>query len=276
MLSSEVRGMIVSAVGLRHSIFARHGAVLVLTLLALLPVAVLAACEKTLRWDDDPPFSMQAPDGGVVGIYVEVNRAALARLGCQASMRKLPWARALKELELGRLDILPGAFRRPEREVYAHFSGTILPPSRNILFMREQALERWPITRLLDLQHSEFRLGAQINVSYGTDYQQLMSDSEFATRVSMAASRNNLWRMMGKGRIDGLIADEHSGVYEIQQLGFADRIKATNVVVSADAAEVAFSKQSVAPNFVQAYAEALQELVVDGSYERIVQRYVMP
>lgn len=268
--------MTLIAVDVRRSPLPRHCLLLALLLLACVPGLALAACEKTLRWDDDPPFSMQTTDGGVVGISVEINRAALARLGCQTKLRKLPWARALKELELGRLDILPGAFRRPEREAYAHFSGPVLPPSRNILFMHPQAMQRWPVTRLLELQHSEFRLGAQTNVAYGADYQQLMNEPAFAARVSMATSRNNLWRMMGKGRIDGVIADEHTGAYEIRQLGLGEQIRATAVVVSSDAAEVAFSKQSTEPDFVQAYADALRELVVDGSYERIVQRHVMP
>lgn len=268
--------MILIAVEVRRSPLPLHRLLLALLLLACWPGLAAAACEKTLRWDEDPPFSMQTEDGAVVGISIEINRAALARLGCQTKLRKLPWARALKELELGRLDILPGAFRRPEREAYAHFSGPVLPPSRNILFMHSQALQRWSFTRLLELQHTEFRLGAQINVAYGVDYEQLMSDPAFAARVSMVANRSNLWRMVGKDRIDGVIADEYTGAYEILQLGLSDRIKPTAVVVSSEAAEVAFSKRSTDPAFVQAYADALRELVVDGSYARIVQRYIKP
>lgn len=268
--------MILIAVDVRRSSLLRLRLLLALLLLACWPGLAAATCEKTLRWDDDPPFSMQTAEGAVVGIDVEINRAALARLGCQIKLRKLPWARALKELELGRLDILPGAFRRPEREVYAHFSGPVLPPSRNILFMHAPALQRWPITQLLELQHSEFRLGAQINVAYGADYEQLMGDPAFAARVALVANRNNLWRMVGKGRIDGVIADENTGAYEIQQLGLSEWIKPTAVVVSSDAAEVAFSKRSIEPDFAQAYADALRELVADGRYARIVQRYIQP
>jgi polar amino acid transport system substrate-binding protein len=66
-----------------HSLFA-------LLLLVCLPSLATAACEKTLRWNDDPPFSMQADDGSIVGIDVDINRAVLERLGCQATLRKLP------------------------------------------------------------------------------------------------------------------------------------------------------------------------------------------
>lgn len=245
-----------------------------LLLLLSSPAMADPQCEKTLRWNDDPPLSMQLPDGRVGGIYVELNEAALERLGCKTRLRKLPWARALKELELGRLDILPGAFRRPEREAYAHFSGTVLPPSRNILFARPDTIERWPITRLPELANLPFRLGAQIDVQYGPDYQVLMSDPQYADGVFMANNRSSLWNMIDKGRIDGAIADEHTGAWEIQQLGLGDAITATDVVVSDDAAEVAFSKRSNDLNFVRAYATALQELVSDGSYQRIVRRYL--
>ncbi|MGE6790503.1 amino acid ABC transporter substrate-binding protein, PAAT family [Pseudomonas guineae] len=245
-------------------------------LLALLPALASATCHKTLRWADDPPFSMQAEDGSVVGIYVDANREVLQRLGCQVQLRKLPWARALRELKIGRLDILPGAFKRPEREHYAYFSGTILPPSRNILFMHKEALTRWPVSQLLALQNTDFRLGAQINVSYGADFELLMRDQATASRVFMSANRLNLWGMVAKRRIDGVIADENTGAYEIHQLGLEAEIQPSTVVVSSAAAEVAFSKITNDQAFVQAYAKAQRELVADGSYQRIVKRYVLP
>lgn len=101
-----------------------------------------------------------------------------------------------------------------------------------------------------------------------------MADADFASRVSFSSSRANLWRMVNKRRIDGVIADESTGLYEIHQLGFDASIQPTTVVVSAEAAEVAFSKKSNTQEFVQNYAQALKQLVDDGSYERIVQGYV--
>ncbi len=245
-----------------------------LLLAVYLPSLAMAACEKTLRWDDDPPFSMELLDGSIGGIYVDANRAALEQMDCTIIMRKLPWARALKELELGRLDILPGAFRRPQREAYAYFSGVVLPHSRNLLFVHQGTFEHQPITRLIELQHTSFRLGAQINVHYGPDYEQLMSDPTYANRVAMVTNRTNLWNMIAKRRIDGAIADEHTGAYEIQQLGLSDTIKATSVVVSSGDAEIAFSRRTNPPEFVEQYAETMRALVADGSYAQIVQRYI--
>lgn len=244
-------------------------------LLMFLPTALVqAACELTLRWDNDPPFSMELADGSIGGINVDINRSVLQQLGCEVRLVRLPWARALLELEHGRLDVLPGAFRKPEREVYAHFSGAILPPSRNVLFMRRDALALWPVDNLLQLRATAFRLGAQGGVSYGADYQHLMYDDSFARRVVFHPTRQNLWQMIDKGRIDGIIADEHTGRYELHSLGLEERIVRSAVVVSTEAAEVAFSRASVQVDFVQRYAIALQALVADGSYQRVVEYYL--
>ena len=249
---------------------------LVMLILACSQSLNAVACEKSLRWDDDPPFSMQSIDGRVVGIDVEFSLLVLAELNCQANLRKLPWARALRELEAGRLDILPSAFPRPQRQAYAYFSGPVFPAARNILFMHQEALALWPISRLLELKNTSFRLGAQINVHYGPDYHQLMSDPTFAAQVSMVTNRSNLWSMLYRRRIDGVIADEYTGAYELQQLGLSEQIKATEIVVSSAAAEVAFSKASNDPAFVEAYINVLRRRVEDGSYARIVERYVRP
>ncbi|MFR0691981.1 substrate-binding periplasmic protein [Enterobacterales bacterium AE_CKDN230030158-1A_HGKHYDSX7] len=234
----------------------------------------LAACEKTLRWDDDPPFSLQLADGRVGGLYVELNREVLERMGCQVRMVKLPWARALKELEQGRLDVLPGAFRKPEREAYAYFSGKVLPPSRNILFVRHELPRRDSLKQLSDLPGHDFRLGAQIDVSYGEPYRQLMANPDYAATVFFNPSRSNLWHMVAKGRIDGIIADEHSGQYELQQLGLAGLIEPTGVVVSSESAEVAFSRRTQDEDFVRRYAQTLKALVDEGEDRRILQHYV--
>nr|WP_286947988.1 transporter substrate-binding domain-containing protein [Pseudomonas sp. UBA6718] len=186
----------------------------------------------------------------------------------------MPWARALRELEQGRLDVLTGTFRKPEREVYAYFSGVIEEPARNILFMSRQAAARWPVTELLQLRDTPFRLGAQIDVSYGPGYQALLQEPAFHERMEFSANRASLWRMLGKGRLDGVIADEHTGQQELAALGLSELIRATPVVVSSEGSEVAFSKKSVSAEFVQRYADALRRQIAEGHYARIQARYL--
>lgn len=249
---------------------------LLLGVLLLVPSLASAVCAVSLRWDNDPPYSMQLADGSIGGISIDSARAVLHDLGCEVRLVRLPWARALRDLEQGRLDVLTGAYRKPEREVYAYFSGVVEEASRNILFMSREAAARWPVTELRQLRDTSFRLGAQIDVSYGPGYQELIQTPAFRERMGFSATRLNLWRMVAKGRIDGVIADEHSGAQELQELGLSGLIQPTPVVVSSEGVEVAFSKKSVPVEFVQRYAEALRRQIADGRHARIQERYLRP
>lgn len=109
-----------------------------------------AQCVKTVRWSDDAPYAFKLPSGEISGFNSELIRAALKGLNCEAKFVELPWARALRELEQGRLDILPGALRTPEREKYAYFSRPI-NRSPNVLFVAKGAAAKYRLAALADI-----------------------------------------------------------------------------------------------------------------------------
>ncbi|WIT10040.1 transporter substrate-binding domain-containing protein [Paucibacter sediminis] len=246
---------------------------LALTGLAGLARAAAPACEKKLRWNDDPPFSMRLPDGAIGGVQIDINVEALRRMGCGVKLVEMPFARALVELEHGDLDVLAGAFRRPEREAYAWFSTPALH-SRNMLYIRRADAARWPFKSLLELRGSPFRLGAQIGVVYGPDYAALMRDEVFARGVSKVSNRHGLWQMLERGRIDGVIADELTAEFELAGLKLSDKLLKTLVMVSDEPAPTAFSMRSTDPGFVERYNSTIEAMRRDGSLQRIVQRYL--
>lgn len=244
------------------------------TLIALAGLAQAAApaCEKRLRWNDDPPFSMRLPDGTIGGVQLDVSIEALRRMGCRVKLVEMPFARALVELEHGELDVLTGAFRRPEREAYAWFSAPVLR-SRNMLYIRRADAARWNFKSLLELRRSPFRLGAQIGVVYGPDYVSLMRDAGYARGVTKISNRHGLWQMLERGRIDGVIADELTAEFELASLRLGDKLLKTQVVVSDEPAPTAFSMRSTDPGFVERYNGAIEAMRRDGTLQRIVQRY---
>ncbi|KPF67433.1 hypothetical protein IP84_12840 [beta proteobacterium AAP99] len=233
------------------------------------------ACERTVRWNPDPPFTLLNAAGEVVGIDADIAREALQRMGCTVRWIELPWARALLELEAGRLDVLPGAFKRPEREVYAWFSDP-RPTARNLLFASQEALAKWPLKRMDELPRVGFRLGVQINVAYGKAYDELLKDEAYARSITRQSTRLNLWQMVASGRLDGVIASEDTAAIELAELKLDQRIRATAIVVSDDAARFAFSKRAVEESFVQRFNQALAQMRREGLIRRIQQRYAPP
>ncbi|HEX2012122.1 MAG TPA: transporter substrate-binding domain-containing protein [Roseateles sp.] len=252
----------------------RHGRRLLAALAVLAGAGAASACEMTVRWNEDPPFSYRGPEGEILGLNIDIMRATLARLGCQAKMVELPWARALAELAAGRLDILPGTLRLPERESYALFSAPG-PQSGNRLFLSKAAQARWQVGRLADLRGTGFRLGLQLGVAYGPEFSALeQEDPRFAAGLQRVATRHSLWRMLAAGRLDGVLANDWTGPAEIRQLGLAGQIQASGVLIAHSNASVAFSRKTVTPDFVARFDQASLSLHKDGSLAALRQRYL--
>ncbi len=232
-----------------------------------------ADCDISLRWDDDPPYFM-VQEGEVVGIDADLVREAMERLGCGLSLKKLPWARALLELRDGRVDMLSGAYRTPEREQYAYYSNVAGLVSPNILFIRRSDEAGFDPVGLRELLKSDFRLGAQINVSYSDEYSALVQNPDYEKNIQYVSRRESLWKMLARNRVDGVVASRLTGLYEIQKLGLNGRITPSSLVVSNKPAFFVFSKASVSSDFVADFDRVLQEMLDDGTFAAIVNRYV--
>ena len=231
------------------------------------------ACEKSVRWSNDPPYDMRDEDGQIHGATADLLREILSRMGCQAKFVELPWARGLRNLENGSLDILAGALVTPEREVFAYFSQPI-HRSPNVLFISQSSAKEFAFNSLAQLSHSPFRLGIQIDVVYSTEYTELLKQPAFKQRTITINDRRGGWQMIKAGRLDGLIADEVTGLLELELLGLSADITRSPLVVSEAPATAAFSRKSIDPQFVSRFNETLSAVIADGTYVLIAQRHM--
>lgn len=232
-----------------------------------------ADCVKSVRWYDDAPYTYRGPDGNPAGLTVDVLQEALGRMGCKARWVEWPWARALAALEGGQLDILPGALKTAERQRFAYFSRAI-NRSPNVLFVAQAVAEKYRFQKLADLIGTEFRLGMQLGVAYGPEYEALQANPAFAAHLTPVTLRRNAWNMVELGRLDGMIADETTGLVELQQLGLLKVVVKTRLVVSGESAHLAVSKLTTTSEFVQSLDRAIGRMLDDGSFRQIRERYV--
>lgn len=248
--------------------------VLLWTMWALAGAVVQAApCQKSVRWYDDVPYSYRTADGQLAGLNVDLVREALSRMGCEARFVELPWARALAELEAGRLDILPGALKTVDRERFAYFSRPVTR-SPNVLFVSKAAARKYRIQRLADVIDTDFRLGVQLGVVYGLEYKALLDNPQFKARLNPVTLRRNAWAMIDMGRLDGLIADETTGLVELEQLGLTQAMVKTKVVTSGEPALIAIGKASNNAEFVEAFDKALARMLAEGRFKAIREKHV--
>ena len=249
-------------------------ALLLVAMLALLPTAVRAeACVKTVRWELQPPYGVRLEDGSRGGYYADLVKEALRRMGCETRFVDLPWARGLRELQEGRLDIVAGVLVTPERAGYARFSRPInLAP--NVLFMRHHAMQGKRIVQLSDVIGTRLTIGVESSASYSADYIRLQANPEFRKRLHFVPDRARGWRMLATGRIDGLIADEASAWAVGLPMQPSDVQVSAVLQLSSIPAHVALSRVTTDQAFVRRLNATLKGMVADGTLATFRERYI--
>lgn len=244
-----------------------------LALLLLAAAMPAAACEKQIRWELQPPYGVVLPSGERGGYYTDVVREALSRMGCQTSLIEMPWARGLRELEAGRLDVMPGMLANRERRLYARFSrGINLSP--NLLFLSARAAAAHPLRSLGELRGSGLKIAIETGAYYSAEYAGLLTDPAFVARLHPVPDRQRAWRMLASGRIDGVIADQSSALVAGVPLRPGANDVRPVLVLSSVPARVAFSRQTTDAAFVERFDAAIDAMVADGTLPRLREHYV--
>ena len=242
-------------------------------LVALVAVDVAQACVRKVRWELQPPYGVILPSGERSGYFAELTTEALARLGCTTVLVELPWARGLRELEEGRIDLVPGALESADRQRFARFSRPInLSP--NLLFLSAEASRRVSLAALADLRDTDLKIAVEPGSRYSNDYAQLMRDPRFVQRLHLVQDRSLARRMMLAGRVDGMISDQVAELVSGIPLKPDDNDPRPVLVVSSSPDRIAFSRQTTDADFVKRFDAAINAMIEDGTLIRLRERYM--
>lgn len=244
-----------------------------LCLALALCAAAAPGCELRITWKHDPPYQYQDGQGRLSGLEIEVAYAAMARLQCRLLPVELPFARAMAELEAGRIDLVPGVLATPERERYARFS---LPGvrTRNLVFLRSDLDPALRIATLDDLRASDLRVGMERGTAYLAELKSRLQRPGRERRLEEAISLEALLRMLQMQRIDAFVADEYSAAFMARQLGLSANIRASALVIDNEPPVFAFSRRNVEPALVERFNAALDALRRDGTLKRLEARFL--
>lgn len=232
-----------------------------------------AACTLSLGWESYEPFQFKDGADAVTGLDVEIFQEVAKTIGCAVTTKEIPWKRLAGDLETGKMDAAMGLQSTPEREAIGAFS----PAYRRddmVLVVRKGELSKVGDNGLASLPGRAFRLGTAAGYEYGDLFDSLKKDPAFAKQIDESASTElNLRKLVGK-RIDGLIENGFVVVAMARKEGVADAVEAHPVpVLSADALFM-FSRKSVDPKTVAAFADGLNSLKASGRIDAIIAKYL--
>lgn len=212
-----------------------------------------------------------------VGKDIALIKAVFRRTPYSFRIVAMPWARVIKELKAGAIDMTLAATALPERKKYALFTKNNFRYSHHMLFVHKDKLSLFDSVKVLaDLTEVDVVIGALRGAIFYESYPALLQDERFARRIAYTSDDQSMPSFVLKGRVDGYIESEIEGKHYLSsQPEYSKNIVPLFRITTDEQAgsKLMFSKETVSPIQVKVFDTALKALHESGEYEVISKRF---
>lgn len=216
-----------------------------------------------------PPYEYEE-NNTVKGLAVEVVQEAFRRIDQPISIQILPWARAIGLIEKGQADAIFTTYKNEEREKFADYSEQVLILQTMALFVVKES----PIEFDGQLEKiNQYEIGLVRQFSYGSHLdnalnQGVISKIDFSTTVEF-----NVAKLL-KRRFDIMASDQYSAIHILNNLGKLHEVRRLTPHVQQVPSYLAFSKKRQLTSVKTLFDQALFQMKIDGTYQRIIQNFL--
>jgi len=167
------------------------------------PVAT-PACQLRLALDTPFPPHIVLTEPQPEGINVRMIQALAAQVGCTVRFVQTPWARALKLLEQGDIDVISQLTYNQQRATYIAFIGPhleervwlIADPSKVPPLRQLSDLPRWPATVSIAVLNGGY---------FGEEFQRLRNAPSLQLRFYPMVSNQDKLALLESGRVQAVL-----------------------------------------------------------------------
>lgn len=250
----------------------RAGCVLVALLLGLGGTPVQAKRVLFAAMDDWPPFIIDrvslSSDSGFDGIDRELLQELSVRSGVEIRLLRYPFARALQDLQTGRVDLITSLAKTPAR---SRFIGYLSTPYYQChpTFYALPALAK-QVRRYADLD------GKTIGYVRGSAYFEPF-DGDLRLRKNGVLNENQLPGKLLKGRNQLFIGSDCQVDYALREQGLSDKIVPTRYRPEQTVdLHIGYSKAAGIDAEVALLDKALATMVAEGWVAHLINGYLPP
>lgn len=215
--------------------------------------------------DGAPPWEIINRDS-ISGIDIEIINRIAAKLDMAVSYRRYPFARCIKNMEEGTVDVMAYLSFKEERTSYMRYIQPAYMNGVKAFFVLKDNGKK--INKYEDL------FGLTVGVSRGTKHQKQFDTEQRINRVEVTSTEQMLSMLLLK-RLDAVIDNDTGGMYHINRLGLSDKIVMAEYKIGLkNNGYFAFSKNSRHLDKADAFENALREMQKNGEIERLVQQFI--
>ena len=241
---------------------------------APLPAPAAEPCTLRVGWEPYAPFTFADENGEVTGADIDLIEAIAEKLGCAVVPVELPWARIVREVEQGTLDVSTSTSRTPERDQWALFS----KPYRETeiaIYVRRGETPRFALQELADIPEQQLRLGVIVDYYYGEALAEAANDPGFVAWIDGAPDYATNIRKLVSGRIDGFLVEDVAVMEaELAREGMSAAVERYPLRIPGEKLHFMFSRETVEPEMVAKVDDVVAQMRADGRLDAIRAKYL--
>ncbi|XAG71144.1 transporter substrate-binding domain-containing protein [bacterium 19CA06SA08-2] len=231
---------------------------------------LLLACQAqgaptlTVATDVWPPFRVLQPDGQFRGLDMDILQRLQSRSGIQFEVKRVPWGRALKQMQTGQVDLMMGVAMTPDRAQFIDYLQPAYYQCSSAFYGKGAVVSS--LNTYADLQGR--KVGHVLNSAYFEPF-----DSDNRLDKHGVPTEDQLLRMVQRGHLSLMIGTDCQVDYALSQHNEAGLIKAAYLPPKPVMLYLGMSKRSPHHALRQPLALALQEMVASGEIGALAKPY---
>lgn len=239
---------------------------------AIAAPAVVPACQLRFALDTAFPPHIVLTEQQPEGINVRMLEALAAQVGCTVRFVQSPWARAVKLLQQGEIDVISQLTYTRQRAQDIAFIG---PHLEERIWLIADPMKVPPLRQLRDLPRWPATISiAVLNGGYfGEEFQQFRDAPEMQRRFYPMVSNQDKLALLESGRVQAVLEEEFVWQWRVQKTLTSFK---PLLLVHSDQVYFGFSRISVSPELLSKLAVAWQQLYVSGELQQIRRSYLNP
>ncbi|MBP4043316.1 substrate-binding periplasmic protein [Aeromonas sp. SrichE-2G] len=230
------------------------------------PVMALANGAPTLTVVTDvwPPFRMITQNDEFHGLDIDILRQLQARSGIAMTLKRVPWGRALKQMQTGQADLMIGLAHTEARATFIDYLQPAYYQCQPAFYGKAAAVAT--LNTYGDLRGRE--IGYVLNSAYFSPF-----DGDTGLKKHGVPTEDQLQRMVERGHLPLMIGTDCQVDYALSQHNAGELVKAAYRPPHPVVLYLGMSKRSPHHALGPRLAQALQAMVESGEIGALAKPY---
>lgn len=218
---------------------------------------------------DFPPYAY-IENGQPTGLDVDIIKEMAHRVGLGINIEFIPWKRVIHYTKYGTIDGAFPAFKKTDREEFAHYVNPPLHKSLYKVFVNKE--KGFQFNAIEDLYGK--RIGKNAGFRIGGEFEQAEKEQKI---IILEASMEVNLKRLSHGRIDGVVGNFNEVALIIKEMNLSGMIVALpRPIREPESAYLIISKAALINDkeaLIQQISRAFEGMEKDGTMERIRASY---